>query len=185
MAPRDEATGPLERFEGGWITQELFSLVANGRWGGAFLLHWPLTLQHRYSGLSTDPGGGWILVQVITSRVIAGSALVGPTIVQQETRDTQRAHGIDAVCRADGHSPLTGAVPQLPERISSVDLGVPPLDFRDGVSHHVTVQLKGVTRELSLRERGFHKARWWHAPRKKKKEENRCRMEKQEKKKIN
>lgn len=123
------------------------------------------------------------MVQVITSRVIAGSALVGPTIVQQETRDTQRAHGIDAVCRADGHSPLTGAVPQLPERISSVDLGVPPLDFRDGISHHVTVQLEGVTRELSLRERGFHKARWWHAP--PKKEENRCRMEKQEKKKMN
>lgn len=93
------------------------------------------------------------MVQVVTSRVIAGSALVGPGVVQHETRDAQHAHGVDAVGRADGHPPLTGAVPQLPERIGSVDLRVPPLDFRDGVAHHVTVQLEGVTSELSLRER--------------------------------
>lgn len=161
MAPTEEARGPLERFEGGWITQELLDLVANGGVGWVFPLHWPLTLQHRYSGLSTDPGGGWILVQVVTSRVIAGSALVGPSIVQRETRDTQHTNGVCAVSRADGHSPLTGAVPQLPEGISSVDLRVPPLDFWGGVSHHVTVQLKGVARELSLRKRWFHKARWW------------------------
>lgn len=161
MAPTEEARGPLERFEGGWITQELLDLVANGGVGWVFPLHWPLTLQHRYSGLSTDPGGGWILVQVVTSRVIAGSALVGPSIVQRETRDTQHTNGVCAVSRADGHSPLTGAVPQLPEGIGSVDLRVPPLDFWGGVSHHVTVQLKGVARELSLRKRWFHKARWW------------------------
>lgn len=89
---------------------------------------------------------------VVTSRVIAGSALIGPSIVQRETRDTHHTHGIGAVGRADGHPTLTGAVPQLPEGICSVDLRVPPLDFWGGVSHHVTVQLKGVARELSLRQ---------------------------------
>lgn len=92
-------------------------------------------------------------MQVVTSRVIAGSALIGPGIVQRETRDTQHAHAVGAVGRADGYSPFTGAVPQLPEGISLVDLSVPPLDFWGGVSHHFTVKLKGVTRELSLRKR--------------------------------
>lgn len=93
------------------------------------------------------------MVQVVTPRVIAGSALIGPSVVQGETGDTQHAHGVGAVGRADGHSPLTGAVPQLPEGIGSVDLRVPPLDFWGWVSNHVTVQLKGVARELSLRKR--------------------------------
>lgn len=155
-------------------------------WGavGVFLLHWPLTLQHHYSGLSTDPGGGWILVQVVTSRIIAGSALVGPSIVQRQTRDAKHAHGVQAIGRADGDSTLTGTVPQLPEGISSVDLRVPPLDFWGGVSHHVTVQLKGVACELCLRQRWFHKARWrrWRfRGQHKKKRENRCRMARQEK----
>lgn len=91
-------------------------------------------------------------MQVVSSRVIAGSALVGSGVVQRETRHTQHAHCIGAVGRADGHAPLTGAVPQLPERISSVDLRVPPLDLRGGVPHHITVQFKGVACELSLRE---------------------------------
>lgn len=159
MAPTEEARGSLERFEGSWITQELLNVLTEE--GGMVPLQWPLTLQHRYRGLSTDPGGGWILVQVVTSRVIAGSALIGPSVVQRETRDAQHAHGVGAVRRVDGYSPLTGAVPQLPEGIGSVDLWVPPLDFWGGVSHHVTVQLKGVARELSLRERWFNKARWW------------------------
>ncbi len=93
------------------------------------------------------------MVQVVTPRVIAGSALVRPSIVQRETRDTQYAHAVGAVGRADGHSPLTGAIPQLPEGIGSVDLRVPPLDFWGRGSYHVTVQLKGVARELSLRKR--------------------------------
>lgn len=93
------------------------------------------------------------MVQVITARVIAGSALIGPNIVHRETRDPQQAHGVGAIGRVDGDSPLTGAVPKLPEGIGPVDLRVPPLDFGGGVSHHVTVQLKGVARELSLRKR--------------------------------
>lgn len=93
------------------------------------------------------------MVQVVSSRVIAGSAFIGPRIIQRETRDAQHAHGVGAIGRADGHSPLTGAVPQLPEGIGSVDLRVPPLDLWGGVSHHITVQLKGVACELSLRER--------------------------------
>lgn len=101
------------------------------------------------------------MVQVVASRVITGSALVRPSIIQRKTRDTQHAHAVGTVGRVDGHSPLTGAVPQLPEGISSVDLRVPPLDFWGGVSHHVTVQLKGVARELSFRKRRFHKASWW------------------------
>lgn len=68
-------------------------------------------------------------------------------------RYAQHAHSIDAVGGADGHPPLPGTIPQLPERVGSVDLRVPPLDFGGGVTYHVTVQLKGVTCELSLRKR--------------------------------
>lgn len=100
-------------------------------------------------------------MQVITSWVIAGSALVGPNIVQHEVGDTQHTHCVGTVGRADGHPTLAGAVPQLPEGIGSVDLRVPPLDFWGGVTHYITVQLKGVACELSLGKRGFHKARWW------------------------
>lgn len=158
MAPTEDVSGPLERLEGGWITQEHLVLSEGG---GVLPLHWPLTLQHRYSGLSTDPAGGRILVQVVTSRVIAGSALVCPNIVQREIWDTQHTHCIGTVGCADGHPPLSSAVPQLPEGISSVDLRVPPLDFWGGVAHYVTVKLKGVSCELSLRKRWFHKASWW------------------------
>lgn len=101
------------------------------------------------------------MVEVVTSWVIAGSALIGPSIVQHETRDAQYTHGVGAISCADGDSPLTGAVPQLPEGISSIDLRVPPLDFWGGVSHHVTVQLKGVACELGLGKRGFYKASCW------------------------
>lgn len=99
-------------------------------------------------------------MEVVTPRVIAGSAFVRPAIVQHETRHSQHAGRVAAVRRADGDPPLTGAVPQLPEGVDSIDLRVPPLDFRGGVSHHVAVQLKGVARELGLRQRGFHEARW-------------------------
>lgn len=133
---------------------------AESHWGRD-ALHWSLTLQHRYSGLSADPGGGWILVEVIASRVIAGSALVGPSIVQSETCHPQHTHCVEAISCADGHPPLTGAVPQLPERVGSVDLRVPPLDLWGGGTYHVTVQLKGVTCELCLGKRWFHKTRWW------------------------
>lgn len=87
-----------------------------------FPLHGPLTLQHRYSGLSTDPGGGRVLAQVVAPRVVAGSALKRPGVVQREIRHSQHAHRVGAVGRTDGHPPLTGAVPQLPEGIGSVDL---------------------------------------------------------------
>lgn len=121
-------------------------------WGWA-ALHRPLTLKHRHSGLSSDPGGGRVLVEVIASRVVAGSALVGPGVIQREMGDSQHAHRVDPIRRVDRHPPLTGTVPQLPERVRSVDLRVPPLDFWGGVTHYVTVELKGVTRELSLRQR--------------------------------
>lgn len=99
-------------------------------------------------------------MQVVSPRVVAGSALVRPRIVQHETGHSQHAGGVAAVRRADGHAPLPGAVPQLPEGVDSIDLRVPPLDLRGGVSHHVAVQLKGVARELGLRQGGFHKAGW-------------------------
>lgn len=187
MAPTEEASGPLERFEAE-SHRNYYIWFLMRRWG-VFLLHWPLTLQHRYSGLSSDPGGGRILVQVVTSGVVAGPALVGPSIVQHETGNAQHAHAVCAIGRVDGHSPLTGAVPQLPEGIGSVDLSVPPLDLWGGVSHHVTVQLKGVARELSLRERWFHKAswtrwrQWWRRmDDKTQRKANRWRMERQKKK---
>lgn len=73
---------------GGWHLLRKLLLLWRGmmeaeshRNWGRIALHWPLTLQHCYSGLSTDPGGGWILVEVITPWVIAGSALVRPRIV--------------------------------------------------------------------------------------------------------
>lgn len=100
------------------------------------------------------------MVKVVTPRVIAGSAFVRPTIVQHKTRHPQHAGSVAAVRRADGDAPLTGAVPQLPEGVDPTDLRVPPLDFWGGVSHHVAVQLEGVARELGLRQRGFHEARW-------------------------
>ena len=156
-------------YRGGWYLWRRLAVHWGGlreaesheNWGWA-TLRWPLTLQHRYWGLSTDPGGGWILMEVVTSRVIACSALIRPSVIQRETRDPQHAHWVDAIRRADGHPSLTGAVPQLPERVGSVDLCVPPLDFWGGVTYYVTVQLKGVACELSLRQRWLHKARcWW------------------------
>lgn len=102
------------------------------------------------------------MVEVIAARVIAGSAFVGPSIIQHEARDAQHADSVGAVSCVDGDAPLTGAVPQLPEGLGPIDLRVPPLDFRGGVPHYVTVQLKVVAREFTLRERGFHKAScWW------------------------
>lgn len=100
------------------------------------------------------------MVEVVTPRVVAGSALVGPSVVQREARDGQHAHAVGAVRRVDGHPPLAGAVPQLPEGIGPIDLRVPPLDLRGGVPHHVTVQLKGVARELGLRQRRLDEARY-------------------------
>lgn len=92
-------------------------------------------------------------MQVVAPRVIAGSALIGPGILQREPSDTQHAHAVDTVGRIDGHPMPTGTVPQLPEGVGPVDLCVPPLDLWGGVAHHVTVQLKGVPCLLSLRQR--------------------------------
>lgn len=129
------------------------------RWGRWAWLP-PLTLQHRDGGLSTDPGGDGVLVQVVTPRVVAGSAFIRAGIVQHQTRHSQHAGRVAAVRRADGDPPLPGAVPQLPERVRSIDLRVPPLDFRGGGSQHVAAQLKGVARELGLRQRRPHETRW-------------------------
>lgn len=100
-------------------------------------------------------------MQIVTARIIAGSALVRPNVLQCETRDAQHTHCIRTVGCADGYPPLAGAVPQLPEGIDSVDLRVPPLDLRGGVTHYLAVKLKGVSCQLCLRKRRFHKARWW------------------------
>lgn len=89
-------------------------------------------------------------MEVVPSRVVAGSALVRPGVVQREAGHAQHAHRVHAVGSADGHPPPAGAVPQLPERVRSVELRVPPLDFRGGVTHYVTVQLKDVAREFGL-----------------------------------
>lgn len=57
------------------------------------------------------------------------------------------------------------AIPQLEEVVGLVHLGVPPLDLRCGLPHNITVQLKGVARQLSLREGGLYKPRWGAAQR--------------------
>lgn len=142
--------GPRERSEGGWVTQEV---LAAKLWGWERKRRLPprwLTLQHRDGGLGPDPGGRRVLVQVVAPWVVAGPALVGAGVVQRQPGDSQHAHAVCAVRRVDGDAALAGAVPQLPERVATVDLGVPPLDLRRGVSHHVAVQLEGVACELGL-----------------------------------
>lgn len=99
-------------------------------------------------------------MQVVAPRVVAGPALVGAGVVQRQPSDSQHAHAVGAVCRVDGDAALAGAVPQLPEGVAAVDLRVPPLDLRRGVPHHVAVQLKGVARELGLRQGRLDKAGW-------------------------
>lgn len=89
-------------------------------------------------------------MEVVPPRVVAGSALVRPGVVQRETGHSQHAHGVHAVRSADGQPPPAGAVPQLPERVRSVQLRVPPLDLWGGVTYDVTVQLKDVARQFSV-----------------------------------
>lgn len=91
-------------------------------------------------------------MKVVAPRVVASPTLVGAGVVQRQPGHAQHAHAIGAVRRVDGNAALAGAVPQLPERVAPVDLRVPPLDLRCGVSNHVAVQLEGVTRELGLRK---------------------------------
>lgn len=116
----------------------------------ATTVHRPLTLQHGYGGLRSDPGDGRVLPQVVATWVVAGPALVDPGVLQREAGDGQHAHTVGAVGRVDGHPPLAGAVPQLLEGVRPVNIGIPPLDLRHGVTDHVTVQLKGVSSELYL-----------------------------------
>lgn len=110
----------------------------------------PLTLQYGYGGLGSDPGDGRVLVMVVASRVVAGPALVHSGVLQREARDGQHADAVGAVRRVDGHPPLASAVPQQLEGIRSVDIGVPPLDLRHRIPHHVTVELEGVSGEFGL-----------------------------------
>lgn len=98
--------------------------------------------------------------EIIAPRVVARPALIGPRVLQCEARDAEHTDPIGAVRRVDGHPPLAGSVPQLLEGVRSVDLSVPPLDLWSGVTHHLAVQLKGVPRELSLREWRLHKPSW-------------------------
>ena len=122
--------------------------------------HRPLTLQHGNGGLGTDPGDGGVLAQVVAPRVVAGPALVGPRVLQREARDAQHAHTVGTVGCVDGHATLASAFPQLLEGVDAVDLGIPPLDLRGGVTDHIAVQLKGVPCELCLRHGRFHKPSW-------------------------
>lgn len=151
MVATKEASGLLERFEEGEPELVMWEEVS---------LHWPLTLQHRHSGLSSDPGGGWVLVEVVPPRLVAGSALVRPGVVQREAWHSQHTYRVHTIRRVDWHPPPPGAIPQLPERVRSVELRVPPLDFWGGVTYYITVQLKGVACEFSLGQGWFHKARW-------------------------
>lgn len=100
------------------------------------------------------------MAQVVAARVVTGPAFVGSGVLERDARDTQYAHAVAAVGRVDGDAPLPGAIPQLLEGVGAVYLGVPPLDLRRGVTNHVTVQLKGVSRELCLRHGRLHKPSW-------------------------
>lgn len=98
--------------------------------------------------------------EVIAPGVVAGPALIRPRVLQCEARDAEHTDPIGAIGRVDGYPTLAGSVPQLLEGVSSVDLSIPPLDLRSGVTDHVAVQLKGVPRKLSLRHWRLHKPSW-------------------------
>lgn len=100
------------------------------------------------------------MAQVVAARVVTGPAFVGSRVLKREACDAQHAHAVGAVGRVDGDAPLPGAVPQLLEGVGAVYLSVPPLDLWRGVTNHVTVQLKGVSRELCLRHGRLHKPSW-------------------------
>lgn len=114
-------------------------------WQGA-----ELTLKDAYSSLGSNPRYGGILPQVIPPGVVAGPALVSPRVFQGEAGYSQHAHPIRPVGGVNGDPALPRAIPQLFERLSPVDFSVPPLDLWSGVPNHITVQFKGVPRELSF-----------------------------------
>ena len=97
---------------------------------------------------------------VIALRVVAGSALIGPRVFQSEPRDAEHAHAVGPVRRVNSNPPFAGPAPQLLKGVRPVDFSVPPLDLRDGVTDHVTVQLKGVPCQLDLRHWRLHKPGW-------------------------
>lgn len=94
---------------------------------------------------------------VIAPGVVAGPTLIGPRVLQCEACDAEHTDSIGAIGCVDGYPTLAGSVPQLLEGVSSVDLGMPPLDLWNGVADHIAVQLKGVPRKLSLRHWRLHK----------------------------
>lgn len=98
--------------------------------------------------------------EVIALGVVAGPALIGPRVLQCEACDAEHTDSVGAVGRVDGDPTLAGSVPQLLEGVGPVDLSIPPLDLRSGVTDHVAVQLKGVPRKLSLRQWRLHKPSW-------------------------
>lgn len=116
----------------------------------ATTVHRALTLQHGYGGLRSDPGDGRVLAEVVAAWVVAGPALVDPSVLQREAGDGQHTHMVGAGRRGDGHPSLAGTVPKLLEGVRPVNISIPPLDLRHGVTDHVAVQLKGVSCELYL-----------------------------------
>jgi len=47
-----------------------------------------LTLQHRNCCLGSNPGSGRILAQIVTPRVVTGSALINPRILDGDASDS-------------------------------------------------------------------------------------------------
>ncbi|CAB1331688.1 unnamed protein product [Coregonus sp. 'balchen'] len=56
---------------------------------------------HSNGGLCSDPGGGRVLVQIVSPRIITGPTLVRPRILQTETRHAQNAHTVGVVLMMD------------------------------------------------------------------------------------
>lgn len=109
-----------------------------------------LTLQDAYSSLGSNPRNGGILPQVIPPGVVAGPALVSPRVFQGKAGYSQHTHPIGPVGSVYGDPALPSAIPQLFESLGPVDFRIPPLDLWSGVPNHITVQFKGVPRELSF-----------------------------------
>lgn len=77
--------------------------------------------------------------EVIALGVVAGPALIGPRVLQRQSSDAKHTNPIGTIGRVDRYPTLASSVPQLLEGVSSVDLGIPPLDLWSGVANHVAV----------------------------------------------
>lgn len=124
------------------------------------MLPLPLTFNHNNVCLRADPLDFWHLLQIVTVRIVGSSALVRARVVEVEARDVKGASGVCYICGINQHTVIICPVKELGEGLVGLfTLYKPPLDFRDGVPNHFTVQLCAVTDQFHPRHGGFDKSR--------------------------